>query len=60
MPRIRTCLTLIASLTLIVACGSESSSDGTTVETTSVPSAKPVSQMSAMRPSMMTEVSRIL
>ena len=39
MPRIRTCLVLMVSLTLAGACGSESSSDGTTNETTSAPTA---------------------
>ncbi len=34
MLRIRTCLVLIASIALVGACGSESSSDGTTDETT--------------------------
>ncbi len=36
MIRIRTCLVLVASLALVGACGGESSSDDTTVETTTV------------------------
>jgi hypothetical protein len=34
MPRLRTCLSLIASIALLGACGSDASSDGTTVATT--------------------------
>ena len=41
MPRLRTCLALIASVALVGACGSDSSGDGTTVATTTTTTAAP-------------------